>query len=686
MKQWPLHNATFWETAPFSRVLLPLVAGILCYTGLQPLSVPITGILLAGSISFALFAITALRPGKGSIVAFTVFNIAICCSIWSLCYFNDARHNTNPMGTDTTGYTLVRISETPVVKERTTRAVVHALSTIKEGRTSPSTGQAYVYLFTTDEIQLRQGDTLLIPNHWQPITNRGNPFEFDYATYCARNNLYYRQMLDADDMVVYGHSTNKAGIITQMHNWCMQQLDINIPDADTRGLMQAMLLGDETNLDDTMRQAWAETGIMHYIAISGGNITVFFLIIAGLLWWLRHRKHLWIKYLAALPLVWLYVFVAGAPPSAVRAAIMFTLLAGSLMLDKNNHPLNTLFAAAAILLVAQPMWLYSAGFQLSFVAILSLILFYVPVYGLLSPPNVIARKLWQTVAGSLAVEILVAPLIIWYFHLFPLLFIVSNVLAFVFMNVVLILGMVIITFSFIPFAAKAIGGLTIWLTTFFNNIIYSLQNLNPASFNYLYLTVWQLVFFYIVITSLALFLLRQLKPALFLSMASACLLLFLLCGDEYTALHQQRFVAYNMGAVNEMDLITGKQYHVFNTDIHTLTPQKDFTLKPPHAAWRAWQKAPADTNHEVCSIAGRSVLIVDKPSTTGSFPVDYLIINMMPGKVDIASLNNVFHPHLLIFGSNYSSSQLTEWQEECHKLKIPVWCTSINGAFLLSRS
>ncbi len=685
MEQWPLHNATFWETAPFSRILLPLVAGILCYTGLQAVGMPIVWVLVAGIISFALFFITAIRSGKGNPITFILFNISVACSIWSLCYFSDVKHDTNPIGTDTTGYTLVRIPTTPVVKEKTTRATVQALSVIKDGHALPASGQAYIYLYNSGDLRLQQGDTLLIPNHWQRITNRGNPFELDYATYCARNNLYYTQMLDADDVVVYGQNANKAAIITQMHNWCMQQLDTNIADADTRSLMQAMLLGDDGNLDDTMRQAWAETGIMHYIAISGGNITVFFLIIAGLLWWLRHRKHLWIKYVAALPLVWLYVFIAGAPPSAVRAAIMFSLLAGSLVLQKNNNALNTLLAAAAILLVAQPMWLYSAGFQLSFVAILSLILFYAPVYNLWSPSHIVARKVWQTIAGSLAVEILVAPLIIGYFHLFPLPFLISNVLAFLFMNVVLILGMAIIAFGFLPVVAKAIGWCTVMLTSFFNSIIYGLQDVNPRSFNYLYLGIWQLILVYLVIIGLALFVLRQRKPGLFLSVVAMCALLLLLCIDEYTALHQQRFVAYNMGAVNEIELMTGKQYSVLNTDIHTLTLQKDRTLKAPHAAWRAWQKAPADTN-KVFTIDGHSLLIINKPYTTGSFPVDYVIVNMMPGKVDIASLNNVFHPHLLIFGSNYSGSQLTEWQHECHKLHIPVWCTGIKGAFVLSRS
>jgi len=683
MKKWPLHNAWFWESAPFFRVLLPIVAGIVCYAGLQQ-HIPVQYILAVAFISFSALVYTLFSKAPVvHTVSFVAFNIAVIAGIYSICWFSDARNITNPIGTDTTGNTLVRVASPIVVKEKTTRLIVQAIASITNKQVSTTTGSAYIYTYNSDAPVLNQGDTLLIPNHWQPITNRGNPFEYDYAAYCARNNLYYRQFLGADDVQVYGHTTTTPGIIAQSHNWCMQQLAKYIPDAEICGLMQAMLLGDETNLDDNLRQAWAQTGIMHFIAISGGNITMFFFIIAALLSWLRHRKHLWVKYIAALPLVWLYVAIAGAPPSAVRAAIMFSIVAISLVLQKNNNNLNTLFATAVLLLVAQPMWLYSAGFQLSFVAILSLILFYGRLYALYTPQSWLLRKLWQTLTGSLAVEILVAPLIIRYFYLFPLPFLISNLLAFLFMNIVLALGMAILAFVFLPIVATAAGWLVVWLTTGFNNIIYSMQNLNPLSFNYLYLSGWELVGVYIIITGLALFVLRQQKPGLFLSLSGSCALLILLCADEYTALQQQRFVAYNMGDVNQMELTNGKSVQVINTDIHTLSFEKDHTLKPAHAAWRAWQVQPTQPPRNIFLVNGKSILLLDKPISTGNFSVDYLVVNLPPGKVHPATLMQVFHPHVLIFGSNYSTKQAAKWLLECQTLHIPAWHTGTQGAFVL---
>src|SRR5690606_12025703 len=186
----------------------------------------------------------------------------------------------------------------------------------------------------------------------------------------------------------------------------------------------------------------------------------------------------WVKYMAALPLIWIYVIVAGAPTSAVRAATMFSLLGIGFALQKNPNGVNQLLATAFVLLCVQPFWLYDVGFQLSFTAVLSIFLFYKWVYRWYSPVNKIARSLWAAVAVSIAAEVLVAPLVVYYFHLFPLQFIVANVLAYLFMSILLIGGMVLIAVS--PFYAIAhfVAAILTTVTTWFNNAIYLLQNLN----------------------------------------------------------------------------------------------------------------------------------------------------------------------------------------------------------------
>ena len=233
------------------------------------------------------------------------------------------------------------------------------------------------------------------------------------------------------------------------------------------------------------------------------------------------------------------------------------------MLEKNNNSLNQLFATAFLLLCAEPMWLFSTGFQLSFVAVLSLILFYKPVYKWVSPVNKIVAMLWSTVAASIAAEVLVAPLVVYYFHNFPLLFIVANVAAYLFMSIVLIMGMLIIVLSFIPAVATFIGVCTVWIVTVFDRIVTWLQSFNPESFHFIMLTGTELFMVYIIITGIVLFLMKQQKPALFTGITAGCLLLCLLCTSEWTRLRQQRFVVYNYCKIESYRI--DKRRHLYST-------------------------------------------------------------------------------------------------------------------------
>ncbi len=197
---------------------------------------------------------------------------------------------------------------------------------------------SYIYIKIVTPCCYTKVTVSLFQGKWQPIGNAGNPFEFDYAAYCKRSGIFYQQSCSVNDIRLY--SANNPGatsFIDRAHDLCMQQLDKYITDPKTKGLIQAMILGDEVNLDEDLRQSYADTGIIHIIAISGGNVAIFFMAISFLLLWLRHKQHMWIKYAIALPLVWFYVLMAGAAPSAIRAAVMFSLLAFSVMLEKNNN-------------------------------------------------------------------------------------------------------------------------------------------------------------------------------------------------------------------------------------------------------------------------------------------------------------------------------------------------------------
>lgn len=688
MDKWPRHKAYIWEHAPFFRLLVPLVAGIVGYDVCGRWAVAYWAAMIA--VSFILMVPVALRrTGSKQAWLFVLLHCLLLSGGYMIAGLNDVRNNPAWYGrhTDNTTTCIAVVTATPVEREHTWKLPVQVAGTIKDGHVTATCGNGIVYLYKDEQPMLyHMGDTLLIPAAWQPVQNAGNPYEFDHASYLRRNNIVYQQFCAGKAVRLYAqHQAADETVTEHIHMWCMVQLEEYITDSKTKGLIQAMLIGDEVNLDEDMRQSFTDTGIVHVIAISGGNVMMFFLVIGWALAWIKNRKYIWINYAIALPLIWFYVLMAGASPSAIRAAIMFSLLAGGILLSKNQNSLNQLLATAFVLLCAQPMWLYSLGFQLSFVAVLSLIIFYGPIYSLYTPVSKYKavtwcmKKVWETLCASLAAEILVAPLVVYYFHNFPVMFLVANVLAYVFMFVVLVLGIAIIVFSGLHVVAGAIGLVTTWVVWCFNKLLAGLQWFNPVSFHFLRLTVPGMLLLYIAIAGVALLLLREKKAGLLAALGSLCLFMLLLCAGKYTSLLQQRFVVYNTGKNNHIELIDGSYYCVLSAD--TTAPDKiRYATNPSHIEWQAWQAA--NRHDSVLYIHGQRILILNEEGLAGSFPVDYLVVNYH-GATDPQLLQKVYTPKCIVIGNNYTRKEQETWIAAAVAAHIKVHAVAIDGAFVM---
>lgn len=690
MKRWPLNKTWFWERVPFFRILLPLVAGITAYeySWLRIPALHVFVLLVLGLTSYVITALVPRRTHGISLVNAILLHAFLFLSGWIVCYQNDIKNDSRWFGhriADSEAF-VVSIKNDPAEKDRTWKLEVNVLNGIDSKQVHTAKGNAFLYIYKDGHpLPYKRGDTLLVNNQFIPIRNSGNPFEFDYARYCARNNIYYQTFIPVTATTLYGGSKKSdLSFADQAHIWCADRLRQHVKDTITLGLLQAILIGENVNLDNDLRQAYSETGIVHIIAISGSHISFFFFIIALLFSWVKNRKYKWLQYFIALPLIWFYVLMAGAPPSAVRAAMMFSILGIGFSLQKTGSSLNYLLAAAVLLLCAEPMWIFSAGFQLSFVAVLSLVLFYSPIYKLASPTNKITRLLWEAIAASLAAELLIAPLVIYYFHLFPVSFIVANLAAYFFMGVVMIAGMLIIILSFIPAVASVLATITMFVVHCFNYLVGWFQQLNPESFTYLILSGAELVILYLTIFGIAVFILNKKKAGIYIGLAAFGLLIALLCSNEWKALHQEKLVVYNVNRVNHTELIRGKQYQVLKTDSNINKKSKYYSIKPAHTGWKANEQAKVSANRNLIVIGGRKVLLLDEPpSNHQKMDVDYLIVGYTSKKTEVQRLKTLFSPEKMVIGSNYNRRRTAEWKETCKELGIPLHATSIDGAFIL---
>lgn len=684
---WPQAKSTLRERAPFIVLLPAFAGGIFCYDRF-PSDIPhplIAGCLLIVLLVFA--ASVYRKPGRRVLLLQWVSaQLFLFMAGWTNMAFTDVRNHPEWAGRHlgTEQYTAVCVAEKPLLRPRVQKVKVEFVACCTRHGQKPVKGYAWLYIYGSEQsCRLYPGDTLLLPPGWKPVKNSGNPFEFGYAAFCRRNNIGYQCFIQPDSLIVHGRAGSRLRPLPErMHDWCNRQLEAFIKDTATLGLLQSMITGDETFLDPGLQQAYADTGIVHIISISGSHVAVLFMTLTTLLGFIRQKRHRWIKYAIGISGVWLYVLMSGAAPSAVRSALMFSIPAIGAMSGRTSLPLNQLLAAAFILLLAEPAWLFSIGFQFSFLAILSLLVFYQPLNALYTGRSKWIGKLWSVLAASLAAEILMAPVVACYFHSFPPLFLLANVLCFLAANVLLLSGMLIILLAPLKLPAAFLAALTVVLMRCFNLCIGFLQQLSPHSCFTLRATVWETVFLYVFIGGIAVFLFRKKTSALLAAMAGIVCWSAVGLWYDWHQSRQQRLVIYNDRKAGRVEWIAGNRFAV----LHPLNDTAEtYASRAAHIGYQALHRsaAPATPCHQV---GERKILVWNTASglyAGDTFSVHTLVVTGKLDNADPGLLYSVFRPLQLVVSGQQSSYRINAWRAFCAQRHLAFHYTTEDGAFII---
>ncbi len=311
---------------------------------------------------------------------------------------------------------------------------------------------------------LEAGDRVRLSGTLRPITRRRNPADFDYGAWLTRRGI--RATFAASDSgaaVVLGH---EAGPLDRLANVTRRRVRITLrryrPDPDARAVLAALLLADRSRIDDATREAFATTGLMHLLAISGLHVLLVGLGLYGLLKPMLHRLG-WswrrveiVRAVVTLALLGLYVLATGAPASAVRALVMAAVLIVGTATERAPNTLNALGVAALVLLLVRPTFLFDVGFQLSFAAVGGIVLL-MPVLERTVPirwtTGAAGRWAVNSTLVSLAATLGTMPVLLWHFGRLPLAGLVLNLAAIP--ATALTLGSGLLTVAFTPLAGLA---------------------------------------------------------------------------------------------------------------------------------------------------------------------------------------------------------------------------------------
>lgn len=460
----------------------------------------------------------------------------------------------------------VWIDDIPEQKAKTIKLHVRLLAWIDSTTHQAAVGKALLYLQKDKRsLQVRAGDKLIIPASWKEIVRSGNPGGFDYKAYCDRQEIYVSQWVPSSQWIQAGTVQHASLYFIQLGETMRNVLATFIPHPKHRAFAEALLVGYRKGLDAETYQDYAKTGLSHLIAISGMHIGMIYFSLLKCLQFIpffrQHKK-------AAIPLalvgIWFFACITGLPASVLRSTIMFTLIGIGELGKRKMSIYNNLCSSAFILLMIHPSWLFDPGFQLSYLAVFSLAVLYKPIYHAFYSRNFFIDTLWQLTAASIAAQVFTFPVILYYFHQFPFLFIINNLVGIILTTVILYLEIVLLCCSVFTTFSQLLGKLISILIEVLNNFVHILGNMEGSRLQQVQISLSSCVLLYGLIIFFLVFIFHRRVGYLFLGGMCLCLFLFQLIRQKTASLHQHRIVFFNDRKRCHLGLIAGTNYHFYS--------------------------------------------------------------------------------------------------------------------------
>ena len=409
---------------------------------------------------------------------------------------------------------VVRVLDDPVDKPNTRMCKVEIISADSAIQEMVVNKKAIIYL-PKDSIssEIIAGDGLFIKaslSKPQQIPDAS----FDYPLYLRKQSysatgFVRKQNWQRESISIPAQELFRYKALDFRRN-LLSRLRVILPESDSFSLSAALMFGYKEEMDRELRQNFSNIGAGHILAVSGLHFGLIFGMIAFFLSFIGERKkERIIKLFIFLPLIWGFAFVTGLPPSVVRAACMMSFWRIGNALSYRTFSLNTLAAIAFLMLLYNPLYLFDIGFQLSFSAVVSIIIINPGLIQLHTSYNRIVNYFWDLSCVSISAQIGVLPLSMYYFHQLPLIFLLTNLLILPLVGILLFLIPLSLFLQFIFGNYEWMNFPLQWILSGFLSIVHSLDSIPRGTISNINLSVFDTFLLYVGIAFVVYLALRK---------------------------------------------------------------------------------------------------------------------------------------------------------------------------------
>ncbi|MDB5128231.1 ComEC/Rec2 family competence protein [Mucilaginibacter sp.] len=577
---------------------------------------------------------------------------------------------------------VVTITSEPKVKDDLVRFTADIKQSINNGEVNKTSGTLLITIKDELAKNLFYGEELLIPAKYTTVDPPYNPGEFNYKQYLANKNVHYQAFFYPKQykIITAGKGNPIIAYALQLRQKLVNKLKANMQDTTAIAVASTLILGYKADLSNDILQAYSKTGTIHILSVSGGHVAIIYLLLGWVLSFLNgHKRGRIFKAILIIGLIWAYALLTGFSPAVYRAAVMISLVITGKTYSRYINNLNLLAASAFALLLYDPFLLTDVGFQLSYLAVGGLVVFQPIVYNWFTFKNRIADKIWLACSVSIAAQVITFPLSAYYFHQFPVYFLVSNLLIAIPIIVIMYSGLLLMMLPQMSFVSKALGYLLEHSILLMNKALAFIEHSPYASIGKIWLNTFEYLLLYAIIIFVFYFLYD--KKKWLINVALACMLVFSISIKlkQYKANNTQSVTFLNLRKHTGIVFKDGNQGVVL-TDLPETDKNFKYSIQPGLDSSRVtdYKVYPLNKNIQLpyllkqgnlIAFQNKKLLLLNDSSQIQSIPqqlgINYLYIGD-DAFVDTAIVKN---KTLIIAGSN-SDKYIAGFKENVKNMQV----------------
>jgi competence protein ComEC len=541
------------------------------------------------------------------------------------------------------------------------------------------TGKLLIILSKKDaEKEFQIGDIVLAYAKIKPIIRPHNPNQFDYAAHLEKKDVFNQLYLDNKNFKINGSEKELLYQLEKIRQKIVSYLEKEKVSENRLSIIKALFLGQRQNIEQQTLNQYSQAGAIHILAISGLHIGILLFFFKTLFKPLERLRYSRIFIPALLLLIlWFFAILSGLSASVVRAAMMFSVVTFVLYLKRDTNIYNTLGISILFILLFEPNFIFDVGFQLSYSAVFAIVTIQPLFSRLWKSKNKIVQYFFDILTVSFAAQIGVLPLSIYYFHQFPGLFFLTNLVVIPLLTLILVTGLLTFILGslgipvslLIHFLSTLVGLMNHYVAKIASFEDYIIKGI-PFNSSLLLMSI---------ITTISIVLWFKKPKFVHLTIALLTLLLFQLTvifswefhrsANEFLILQYPKKTVLVMKIDNRISLWSNENEVVENYVIKNYL-QGNFgeidTISPVQ---------------NVMKINQTKLLIVDYKAIF-SLPIkpDVVLLTQSP-KLNLERLLTELQPKLIIADGSNFKTLVERWQKTCAEKNIPFHSTYEKGFY-----